>query len=189
MGSTIASIQGRHLTCLSIGTGCIHWYISSRNPVPVLLSLAIRLKVARGSWVFYYLEVIEVTEENCQKDRNKSGIMGSDCLWNLVVKRPKWKSLSRVQLFGDPTDYTVHKILQARILEWVAYPFSSRSSRPRNQTESPHCRRILYQLSYQGCLQTMKKTLRSWWLFWRDFSTSMKICTFGWFAIKIQLFG
>ena len=25
----------------------------------------------------------------------------------------------------DPMDYTVHGILQARILEWVAFPFSS----------------------------------------------------------------
>ena len=33
-----------------------------------------------------------------------------------------------------PMDYTVHGILQARILEWVAYPFSSGCSRPRNQT-------------------------------------------------------
>ena len=32
----------------------------------------------------------------------------------------------------DPVDYTVHGILQARILDWVAYPFSSGSSRPRN---------------------------------------------------------
>ena len=31
-------------------------------------------------------------------------------------------------------DYTVHGILQARILEWVAYPFSRESSRPRNRT-------------------------------------------------------
>ena len=28
----------------------------------------------------------------------------------------------------DPMDYTVHGILQARTLEWVAYPFSSESS-------------------------------------------------------------
>ena len=34
----------------------------------------------------------------------------------------------------DPMDYTVQGILQARILEWVAYPFSSGSSWPRNQT-------------------------------------------------------
>ena len=32
-------------------------------------------------------------------------------------------------------DYTVHGILQARILEWEAYPFCSGSSRPRNWTE------------------------------------------------------
>ena len=38
-----------------------------------------------------------------------------------------------------------------RALEWVAYPLSSRSSRPRNRTEvSCTGRRILYQLSYQG---------------------------------------
>ena len=28
----------------------------------------------------------------------------------------------------DPMDYTVHGILQARTLEWVAYPFSRGSS-------------------------------------------------------------
>ena len=35
----------------------------------------------------------------------------------------------------DPTDYTVHGILQAKILEWVAIPFSRGSSQPRNQTQ------------------------------------------------------
>ena len=32
----------------------------------------------------------------------------------------------------DPVDYTVHGILQARILEWGAFPFSRRSSQPRS---------------------------------------------------------
>ena len=32
----------------------------------------------------------------------------------------------------DPIGYTVYGILQAIILEWVAVPFSSRSSRTRN---------------------------------------------------------
>ena len=32
----------------------------------------------------------------------------------------------------NPMDYTVHGILQARILEWVAIPFSRGSSQPRN---------------------------------------------------------
>ena len=43
----------------------------------------------------------------------------------------------------------VHEILQARILEWVAMPFSRGSSRPREQTEVPRCRQILYHLSHQ----------------------------------------
>ena len=32
----------------------------------------------------------------------------------------------------DPMDYTVHEILQARILEWVAFPFSRGFSQPRD---------------------------------------------------------
>ena len=35
----------------------------------------------------------------------------------------------------DPRDYTVHGILQARILEWVAFPFSRGSSQPRDRTQ------------------------------------------------------
>ena len=31
--------------------------------------------------------------------------------------------------------YTVHEILQARLLEWVAFPFSRGSSQPRDQTQ------------------------------------------------------
>jgi len=35
----------------------------------------------------------------------------------------------------DPMDYIVYGILQARILEWVAFPFSRVSSQPRDQTQ------------------------------------------------------
>ena len=37
----------------------------------------------------------------------------------------------------DPMDYAVHGILQARILEWVAFPFSRGSSQPRIEPRSP----------------------------------------------------
>ena len=43
--------------------------------------------------------------------------------------------LSGIQLC-DPVDYTVHGILQARILEWVA--FSRGSSKPRDWTQVSH---------------------------------------------------
>ena len=35
----------------------------------------------------------------------------------------------------NPMDYIVHGILQARILEWAAFPFSRGSSQPRDQTQ------------------------------------------------------
>ena len=38
----------------------------------------------------------------------------------------------------NPMDYTVHEILQVRILEWVAFPFSRVSSQPRNRTQVSH---------------------------------------------------
>ena len=38
----------------------------------------------------------------------------------------------------DPMNYTVHGILQARILEWVAFPFFRGSSQPRDRTQVSH---------------------------------------------------
>jgi len=38
----------------------------------------------------------------------------------------------------DPMDCTVHGILQARILEWLAIPLSRGSSQPRNRTQVSH---------------------------------------------------
>ena len=38
----------------------------------------------------------------------------------------------------DPMDSTVHRILQARKLEWVAFPFSRGSSQSRNWTQVSH---------------------------------------------------
>ena len=38
----------------------------------------------------------------------------------------------------DPMDYIVHGFLQARILEWVAFPLFGGSSQPRDQTQVSH---------------------------------------------------
>ena len=89
----------------------------------------------------------------------------------------------------NPMDYRIHGSLQARILEWVAFPFSRGSSQPRDWTQVSciagrfftswatrdaypfssgsfltqesnqgplRCRRILYQLSYQGSPPLLK---------------------------------
>ena len=54
-----------------------------------------------------------------------SNIRGKD-LQTLV------KATQLCLIFCNTIDYTVCGILQARVLEWVAYPFSRRSSQPRN---------------------------------------------------------
>ena len=36
----------------------------------------------------------------------------------------------------SPPDFSVHGILQARILEWIAIPFSRGSSHPRDRTQA-----------------------------------------------------
>ena len=38
----------------------------------------------------------------------------------------------------DLVDYTIHGNLQARILEWVAFPLSRESSQPMDQTQVSH---------------------------------------------------
>ena len=49
----------------------------------------------------------------------------------------KWKSLSHVQLCSH-MNCTFHGSLQARMLEWVAFPFSRGSSQLRDQTQVSH---------------------------------------------------
>ena len=50
----------------------------------------------------------------------------------------------------DPMDSRVHGILQARILEWLAFPFFRGSSQPGDRIGLRHCRQIFFQLSHKG---------------------------------------
>ena len=60
----------------------------------------------------------------------------------------------------DPVDCSlpgssIHGILQVRVLEWVAFPFSRGSSQTQELNLGLlHCRQILYHLSHQGSLIT-----------------------------------
>ena len=49
--------------------------------------------------------------------------------------RVKVKVAQSCLILCDPMDYTAHGIFQARILEWVAFPFSRGSSQPRDRTQ------------------------------------------------------
>ena len=53
-------------------------------------------------------------------------------------KRKKVKVTQSCPTLCDSMDFTVHGILQARILEWEAFPFSRGSSQPRNRAQVTH---------------------------------------------------
>ena len=61
----------------------------------------------------------------------------SERQWSICSEGPivKVKVTQSCLTLCDPMDYTVHGILQARILEWVAVLFSRGSSQPRDQTQ------------------------------------------------------
>ena len=49
-----------------------------------------------------------------------------------TIYKVKMKVAQSCLTLCDPMDYTVHGILLARILEWIAFPFSRESSQPRD---------------------------------------------------------
>ena len=68
-----------------------------------------------------------------------------------LIASPFLVSVSVKVALCNPLDYTVHGSLQARILEWVAIPFS-RGFFPTQGWNLGllHCRWTLYRLSHQG---------------------------------------
>ena len=65
---------------------------------------------------------------------------GSGMKWEIridifkLLMKVKVKVAQSCLTLCDPIDYTVHGILQARILEWVVFLFSKGSSQPRDRT-------------------------------------------------------
>ena len=140
------------------------------------------------NWKFSFISVFPVQSPvECLQASKKTHRNIVMCLSILKVKG---KVVQSCLTLSHPMDYTVHGILQARILEWIVLPLSRGSCQQRDQIqvssmqadslpagppEKPkntgvgslsllqgifpiqemnpgllHCRRILYQLSYQG---------------------------------------
>ena len=59
----------------------------------------------------------------------------NSCAWQLLNGVYGESRTQSCLTLCDPTDYTVYGILQARILECVAFPFSWGSSQPWDQTQ------------------------------------------------------
>ena len=52
-----------------------------------------------------------------------------------TIYKVKMKVAKSCLTLCDPMDYTVHEILQARILGWVAFSFSRGSSQTRDRNQ------------------------------------------------------
>ena len=129
-------------------------------------------KMAEVGDILAFFKIVKVSE-------SESPSVLSDSLrphglyspWNSPGQTAGMSSLSLLQGNLNPGIEPRSPTLQAdslpaepqgspRILERVAYPFSSRSSRPRNHWGLLHCRWILYQLSYQGSPVYCKANLK-----------------------------
>ena len=76
----------------------------------------------------------KITEDcDCSHDIKRYLLLGRKVMTNLGVKVTQ-SCLTICNLM----DYTVHGILQAKILEWVAFPFSRGSSQSRDSTQVSH---------------------------------------------------
>ena len=86
---------------------------------------------------------IELGSSSLQVDSLPTELSGK-CIKTLLRTHPTGAatvaaaSLQSCLTLCDPIDYIVHGILQARILEWVAVPFSGGSSQPRDPTQVSH---------------------------------------------------
>ena len=90
--------------------------------------------------------------------RSMSSFTCFSLLWIRRLSRDKrvhvidnWlKVVQSCPTFCDPMDYTVHGLLQVRILEWVAFPFSRDLPNPGIEPRSPALQVNSYQLSHKG---------------------------------------
>ena len=120
-----------------MSTRNLDWLFS----VHIHLSDIIKINTMKIIGIFSLLKLVFtfIKFENCE---SISHSVVSDSLWPMICRLPC---------------SSVHGILQARILEWVAVPFSRGSSflqgifpTQGSSPGLPHCRRILYRLRHQG---------------------------------------
>ena len=108
----------------------LHWFISGEETTFRLLWIVGNTKLPAGYQIWGHLTAGQRENVSCS--------VFSDSLWPHGLYSPLGSS--------------VHGVLQAKILEWVFFPFSRGSSRPRDGSKQGllHCRQILYCLSHQG---------------------------------------
>ena len=93
-------------------------------------------KCKKAKWLSE--EALQIAEERREEKsyREKERYTQLNAEIQRIAKRAKKVKLKATQscpTLCDPMAYSVHGIFQARILEWVAFPFSRGSSQPRDR--------------------------------------------------------
>ena len=90
-------------------------------------------ETGRSEYFLYHSVLYFSSNFNSRSSVRHCGIFWSGLLWSQV--KMKVNVAQSCPTLCDPMDYTVHGILQARILQWVAVPSSRVSSQPRDRTQ------------------------------------------------------
>ena len=95
-------------------------------------------------FIFIFFSLL-ATENNstflvdCNGSKNKYNFLQMGIFsFNHDITHGEVKVIQSCLTLCNSKDYTVHQILQARILEWIAFPFSRGSSQPKDQIQVPH---------------------------------------------------
>ena len=158
----IKRVPEKHLLCFidyAKAFDCVDhhklWKILKRIGIPDHLTCLLRNLYA-GQEV-----IVRTRHETMDRFQIKKvvcqGCILSPCLFNFYAEYVCMKLTQLCLTLSNPMDcspqgFSVYGILQARILEWVAIPFSRGSSWPRGRSQVPHIAGILYHLSYQGSI-------------------------------------
>ena len=123
---------------------CMHQ--TERKSVFFLFSPGVGRSSLIGSQAFRYVYLTRYSNSIISEGKEHRENLQTIC--SLMVHGHRWEiwtlySPSKVKVkvaqscltLCDLMDYTVYGILQARIVEWGAFPFSRGSSQPRDQTQ------------------------------------------------------
>ena len=123
----------------------VQWEVSCLGAVFVdNFSLVLLLDKKLAIPIYLQSNILQIWDISClRRTWFHSRSRSAESKWNhpLVPSHQFPPSPTKVKVtqscptIRDPMDYTVHGIPHARILEWVAFPFSRESSQLREQTQ------------------------------------------------------
>ena len=108
----------------------------------ILLRLSCYLTPWASHWAHPALWVVSLAHEKLFCNWNTTTAAPTTtitpCSFSLYIAYCCYSVTQLCPTLCKSMDYTVHEILQARILEWVAFPFSRGFSQPRDRTQVSH---------------------------------------------------